>query len=346
MQGEDSGRNHGAVGIGTPPTIRGDAPRALFGGMLMGLANLVPGISGGTMLLAAGIYPRFIGAVAELSLLRFRLRSIVLLGCVVAAALASIVLFARPVHHLVVHHRWIMFSLFIGLTLGGVPILLRMLRPARLPAWIGAAAGLVLMITLAITGGAESAGHHAAPGVTVLLLGGIAAGSAMILPGVSGSYLLLVLGLYLPILDAIGALRDGVAARESGPILASLRTIVPVGVGVVVSIVLVSNVLRFLLRRFEQATLGALLGLLIGAVAGLWPFAAPVPPAAGDVIRGRLLATDADAAAVPAKDWRTERFPPTAGGIALALLIAGGGFALSLGIDRSGGRNAPTTPAR
>ena len=62
--------------------------RGIFGGILMGLANLVPGISGGTMLLAAGIYPRFIESIADVTRFRFRFRSLLCLGSVVIAALA------------------------------------------------------------------------------------------------------------------------------------------------------------------------------------------------------------------------------------------------------------------
>jgi len=115
------------------------AARGAIGGTLMGLANLVPGVSGGTMLLAAGVYPAFITAIAEVTTLRFRPRSLVLLGSVVAAAGIVILLMAGAVKGLVRDHRWIMYSLFIGLTLGGVPLLWRMARPAT-PSLFAAAA--------------------------------------------------------------------------------------------------------------------------------------------------------------------------------------------------------------
>ena len=99
------------------------AVRSAIGGGLMGLANLVPGISGGTMLLAAGVYPAFIGAIAEVTTLRFRPRSLLLLASVATAAGLTILLLAGSVKSLVQDHRWIMYSLFIGLTLGGVPLL-------------------------------------------------------------------------------------------------------------------------------------------------------------------------------------------------------------------------------
>ena len=94
------------------------AVRSLFGGALMGLANLVPGISGGTMLLATGIYPRFIEALADVTRFRYRVQSLWVLGCVVGAAGLGILLLAGTLKGLVIDHRWVMYSLFIGLTLG------------------------------------------------------------------------------------------------------------------------------------------------------------------------------------------------------------------------------------
>ena len=82
--------------------------RSVIGGILMGLANLVPGISGGTMLLAAGIYPCFINAIAEVTTLRLRVATIAVLGSVVGAASVAILLFAGVAKELVVDHRWMM----------------------------------------------------------------------------------------------------------------------------------------------------------------------------------------------------------------------------------------------
>ena len=74
----------------------------------MGLANLVPRISDGTILLAADIYPQFIRGVAEISTFRFRLRSMVLVACVLAGAAIVIVALAGIIRDLVVHHQWVM----------------------------------------------------------------------------------------------------------------------------------------------------------------------------------------------------------------------------------------------
>lgn len=308
------------------PRISGAiAIRATLGGILMGLANLVPGISGGTMLLASGIYTQFVDAIAELSTLRIRLRPILILGLVAGAAGVAILLLAGPVKDLVVEHRWMMYSLFIGLTLGGVPVVWRLARPATPAVGWGAVAGLVVMVALALSQ-ASGRGESAAADTNFALLfvAGLAGASAMILPGVSGGYLLLVLGQYVPILTAIDDFRaaESLAAGLRGP---GLQVMLPVGLGVVFGVVAVSNLLRWLLRRYEKATLGVLLGLLVGAVAGLWPFQEAVDPIVGEtVIKGQVVTAEILAELEP-EDIPTVYFRPRGPQVlgALGLILLG-----------------------
>ncbi len=317
-----------------PDTHGGSTPvlaaRGAIGGVIMGLAMLVPGISGGTMLLAAGIYPRFIRAVAEISTFRFRVRSIVLLACVGLGAVAVIVTLAGTVKDLVVGHQWIMYSLFIGLTLGGVPLLWAMVKPADSTVVVASIIGILAMVALVVVHGAGGASEesNAGPGgvaaMAMLLLAGVAAGSAMILPGLSGSYLLLVLGQYVVILGAISAAADAASARDWAAAAVTLKVIVPVGVGAIVGIVGVSNVVKLCLDRFPRATLGFLLGLLLGAVVGLWPFQEP----SQDVIED---AGDEVVVAAAA---------PTPLRLAGALGLVGLGFATSMAVSRLGGEAA------
>ncbi len=319
------------------------ALRSSLGGMLMGLANLVPGISGGTMLLAAGVYTRFIRAIAEVTTLKFRVPSLVVLGVVVVAAGTAILLLAGPTRSLVIHQRWIMYSLFIGLTLGGVPLVWRMARPLTPGVLAGGAVGFGVMLWMALTPGAAGCSEGAATGM--LLLSGMAGAGAMILPGVSGGYLLLLLGQYLPILGAVDNLKTVLLGLRSDAGLDTtllgdtLAVVIPVGIGVVVGVVVISNLLRYALDRFPKVTLGLLLGLLFGAVVGLWPFAQGVAPVAGDELKCRTL-TAADLAEVDPEDWPMERFTPTGLQVASALGLVLLGLGLTRGIDRIGGGGA------
>ena len=311
--------------------------RGAIGGLLMGLANLVPGISGGTMLLSVGVYPDFIGAIAEITTLRFKLRSILLLGSVAATAAIAILLFAGPVKDLVVDHRWIMYSLFIGLTLGGIPIVWKLAKPMSSSLLVGAAAGFVVMLLMALGQPASSA--SAGPSYGLLFFAGLAGASAMILPGVSGGYLLLLLGQYVPILSAVSDFKQGLTSspRDWDLVIEAMRTGVPVGIGVVAGVVGVSNLLRYLLDRYRKPTLGALLGLLLGAIIGIWPFQQAVPPAPGQTIKGTVVTVE-NADSFNAEDWPTERFTPKSMQVLASLALIGLGFAATEGVSRFGKR--------
>lgn len=316
------------------------ATRGATGGVMMGLANLVPGISGGTMLLAAGVYPQFIQAIAEVTTLKFRRSSLIVLASVVAAAGLAIVLLAGPVKTMVVDYRWVAYSLFIGLTLGGVPIVWALI-PKRTPAvWTGAAVGFAAMAGLALVQG-QGAGADAGPGqagFVMMLLAGVAGASAMILPGISGGYLLLVLGVYVPILAGIDGLKEGLKAGDvaamQGPLL---DVVIPVGIGVVVGVVVVSNVLKWLLSKFELPTLGSLLGLLVGAVVGLWPFQRGVAPQVGDVFKGQVVTAET-LPTLKAEDFPTAFFSPSGAEIAGAIGLVVLGYFITVGVARIGRR--------
>lgn len=311
--------------------------RCLLGGALMGLANLVPGISGGTMLLAAGIYPRFIQALADLSGLRVRKNSLLVLGLVGIAAAAAILLGAGPVKDAVVEHRWAMYSLFIGLTLGGVPVLWQMARPATGPFWVGTVAGLLVMAGLAwlqVYGATSGASRE---GIAMMFVAGVAGASAMILPGVSGGYLLLVLGVYVPVLSAVDALKEALKAND----LASatdpfLGVVLPVGIGVAIGILVISNLIKVVLERYEQPTLGLLMGLLVGAVFGLWPFQEGVAPKVGEIFKGQVLTAERLAELGPEK-FPTEFFAPTFSDVMMAVGLVGVGYMVTTLVAHVGG---------
>lgn len=301
----------------------------------MGLANLVPGISGGTMLVAAGVYTRFIDAISDVTRLRLRPASVLLLGVVVGSALVAIVGLSSVISAGLEHFRWGMYSLFIGLTLGGAPVLLRMLRPMSGGAWGGIAIGALVMFGLVLLQASEAGGGGDRSGLVLLLLAGAAGASAMILPGVSGAFLLLLLGQYRPIIDAIRAFKDALTSGDVQGAIDQMGVLVPVGIGVVLGVVIVSNVLRFVLHKWEKATLGVLLGLLLAAPLGLYPFKQGVPPEVGEVFQGAVV-TEESLAEIDPKDWDEAVFTPSAaqalGAVGLVVL----GFGATMGVSRLG----------
>lgn len=324
------------------PNAAALAARSMLGGVLMGLANLVPGISGGTMLLASGVYPAFIGAITEITTFKFRPRSLLVLVAVGGAAGLAILLLAGVVKGLVVDHRWIMYSLFIGLTLGGLPVVWRMVGKPGRAVWAGAVAGAIGMAVLAWLQISQAGGGAVGgSGPIALGLAGMAGASAMILPGVSGGYLLLVLGQYLPILAAIDRFKDALgAARWAEALEVGLHVGLPVGLGVVAGVVGVSQLLKLLLKRYRDATLGVLLGLLVGAVGGLWPFQRDAVPPAAVIAHESSPTGQVDAAA--AIEQPVEFYRPTAGQGALAVVFVLLGLAVTTAVARIGGEEPST----
>lgn len=310
--------------------------RSAAAGVLMGLANLVPGISGGTMLLAVGIYPRFIEAISDITRFRFRWGSIVILVVVIVAAALAILLGAGVLKDLVVHHRWIMYSLFIGLTLGGIPVVSNLAGSFDSRFVFAAVLACGLMVALAVLQEMNVVGSSNS-NFLMLFLAGIAGASAMILPGVSGGYILLLMGQYVPILSGIDQFKDAIAERSFSAAMEPLVSVMlPVGIGVVVGVMLVGNLIGWLLHRYRKATLGFLLGLLIGSVVGLWPFRVGVEPEVGDRIKGQIV-TRNNVDHFDPEDWPTVTFTPGGQqlGVSLGLIVMG--FVITFGVSKIGG---------
>lgn len=319
--------------------------RAGFGGALMGAANLVPGISGGTMLLAAGVFPQFVRAVSDLTRLRFEKRSILLLGTIVVAAALVIGIFAGVISGLVLAHTWAMYSIFIGLTLGGVPLIWRMAGVKTVSFRVSAAIGWFVMIGIAWMQMRGADGGGANDGFPLLFLAGIAGASAMVLPGVSGGYLLLLMGVYVPILEGIEQAFTAVRTLDVGMAVGpAFQIILPVGCGVALGVAGVSNVVKIVLERFPKATLGLLLGLLLGAVVGLWPFQRGVEPEIGTVLKGQtivqregVLLYERTGSPVEVRDYPREFFRPAGGQIVGSIGLILIGFGITAAVARIGG---------
>jgi putative membrane protein len=196
------------------------------------------------------------------------------------------------------------------------------------------------MCAMALIGAGESGGAERSYLLT--FLAGLAASSAMILPGVSGGYLLLLLGQYESILGTVDQLKRGLlgdsttgAGMDLALVFDAMHVVIPLGIGVVGGVVGVSNLLKWLLERYEKATLGVLLGLLLGAVVGLWPFQTSQPPEPGQVIKGQRV-TPENFQSFDRKDWILQRFDPSGRQSAEAVGLIGAGLLATAAIGRFG----------
>ena len=263
----------------------------LAGGFLMGSADIVPGVSGGTIALVLGIYERLVGQVSRgagalgviargdlrggLTRLRQVQWAFVLpLGVGIGLALAVL---SSVLEHLLEEQPVLLSGLFLGLVAGSVVIASREFEGrASTREWV---AGVVTAVVAFLLLGLRPA-TVSDPAPAVLFLGGAVAVCAMILPGVSGSFLLLLLGLY----DAVIA---AVSDRD-------LLVVATVGLGAVLGLALFSRLLHWLLATHHDVMLAVLIGLMAGSLRVLWPW----PAGADGVGDTGLGAPDGQVAAV------------------------------------------------
>ena len=244
-----------------------DATLSFARGFCIGAADVVPGVSGGTMAFILGIYRRMIEAIRAFDtalvrlLLEGRFRAAtnhVDLALIVPLGLgifAAVVFFTRvvPIPWLLEARPELVYGLFFGLIVASIVVLFRSLEGVRLHEWA------VSLVGVAVGFGIVNVVPVATPETPwFVALSGALAVSAMLLPGVSGAFVLLILRKYAYVFDGIGRLDLGV--------------IVPFGIGVIVGLLAFSRLLAWLLRTWYRVTLLAICGLLTGSLWMVWPF--------------------------------------------------------------------------
>ncbi len=265
-----------------------DVPHTLVKGALIGIANIIPGVSGGTFALILGIFDRMVAAIhsigprtagavlaaarggpaGRLAPLRAEWRRIdgAFLALLASGALAAILAGAFAIEYLLARHHTPTLAFFIGLILPSLAIPWRMMdrRGVRLLAVLPGIA-LTVGLSLMFPGALDGSDHP-----LIAALSGALAVSAMILPGISGSYVLLVLGQYQNVIGKLTGLQRGLAeGRLDFPALFWLLMLAG---GMVVGLLLFARLLHWLLARARSTTLAFLIGLLLGSLWVLWPF--------------------------------------------------------------------------
>ena len=290
-------------------------------GVLIGIANIIPGVSGGTFALILGIFDRMIDALhriglstvgASLGLItggfggdarsrfaaEWRRCDMGFLLKVAIGALAAIVACSRLIEWLLIHEPGATLSFFLGLIAPSLAVPWGMMKRRGLPQlfWILPGAALTVGLALAFKGGATASSYGFGVELVVAFCSGAIAVSAMILPGISGSFVMLVLGQYAKILAHVNALASvaGIKAllRFEAPAMKALAWLAAMGAGIVAGLLAFSRLLNYLLRSWRSATMAFLIGLVLGSFWVLWPFKyldALLPNATSDMPSGVFL---------------------------------------------------------
>lgn len=236
-------------------------------GVVIGVANIIPGVSGGTMMVSMGIYDTLIHCITHLfSEFKKSVKTLLPYGI---GMVVGIVALASLLDFLFANYPLPTSTAFIGLILGGLGIILGKIDRKKLNAGCGILFVLffALIVVMGLTGetvNPESLNLNVGM-MVMLLVVGVIASATMIIPGVSGSMVLMLLGYYTPILNAVNNLKDAVFAFDIAAMINPVLTLAPFGIGVVVGIFGVAKLIEWLLDRFPNYTYCAVLGLVVSS---------------------------------------------------------------------------------
>lgn len=243
--------------------------KTLAEGFLMGSANLVPGVSGGTIALVLGIYERLIDSITEGSSAlgalvkgdlkgssqRFRQVEWPFLLSMMAGILLAVVLLAAFLERQLEEHPTVLAAAFFGLVAGSIIVAWRLLESPGPPHLVLATVvGVVLFVLLGLGGTSEAID----PGLIAFFGAGALAICAMILPGLSGSLLLILVGMYAAVLAAVND-RD-------------FQSVAVFALGAIIGLALFSQILHWALEHHHDFLLAGLVGLMAGSLRILWPW--------------------------------------------------------------------------
>ena len=247
---------------------------AIIKGAFIGVANIIPGVSGGTMAVSMGVYDKLIEAINKLTK-EFKKSFMTLLPLIIGMA-AGIGIFSYIIPYSLTHFAFQTCMCFSGLVIGGIPQIIeetknalkkekKKINPVHIIAFLvmlGVAVGMALA-----NGSETSSAALAVDAKTLIILVfiGIIAAATMIIPGVSGSLIMMILGYYTGVVSLI---RDFISALKNlnwDSLLHCIILILPFAIGCIAGVLLVSKLISWLFKKFESITYCAILGLIFAS---------------------------------------------------------------------------------
>ena len=230
----------------------------LLKGLIIGSTMLVPGVSGGSMAMILGIYDRLISSVSSFS--KNIKRNIFFLSIFALGSIAGILIFARPISSLIDYYPKPTLYFFIGAVMGGIPLIVGKAKIERLSLKTAICILIGLSIFFSIdsipTGIFYYQGSSSIKSFLILLFVGIITAIALILPGISVSYMLLIMGVYKPTIEAIISLQ--------------FSFLIPLGIGILFGIILTTKILEYAMKKYTTTYL-IIFGFILGSLYEIFP---------------------------------------------------------------------------
>lgn len=230
-------------------------------GMVIGVSNVIPGVSGGTMAVVMGIYDKLINTVNNF--FKDIKKNIIFLGALAIGAVVGILLFTNVIDYLLKNYNEQTNFFFIGLIVGTAPLLFKKATEKKVATgnWVGLVLGFLLVAGLGVL---EKTNPEAAflstifkPNMLGFFVAGFIAAATMILPGISGSFVLLLIGLYEPIIEVVKNF--------------DIVNMGVIGVGVILGFLLMTKLIEKLFNKYPQTAYCIIFGLVVGSVFVIFP---------------------------------------------------------------------------
>lgn len=242
--------------------------KLILRGVVIGIANIIPGVSGGTMAVAMGIYDKLIYALTHI-FSEFKKSMKLILPILIGAAIALIGvarILGKMFEVIPVQTNF----LFIGLIVGGLPFILRKVKGEKASAGniIAFVLFFALVVGMAVLG--EREGGAVALTVTPMSMVkmffvGVIASATMVIPGVSGSMILMLMGYYTPILENINLFVNAVIAFDMPAILNGVGIFAPLGIGIIIGIFAIAKLIEIVFAKWPLLAYYAIIGLIVAS---------------------------------------------------------------------------------
>jgi len=255
-------------------------------GMLIGVANIIPGVSGGTLMITLGLYEEVINTISHFfENFKKNVKFIIPIGI---GMVVSILLLSKVISFCLDKYPFPTTFFFIGLILGGIPLLWKRASGAKrkISNWVvfGITFGIIMLFTFSKSSNYfVSLNNLDIYGYVKLFVIGIISAATMVIPGISGSFVLMLLGYYEPIVNTIKDLTNMELFGRNILILA------PFGIGIVVGIILVAKLIEYLLNRYPVKTYYGVLGFVLASIIAIIVPILKVSPSILEVIISVIL---------------------------------------------------------
>lgn len=230
-------------------------------GILLGIANVIPGVSGGTMAVVLNVYDRIIDVIS-LDVKKIR-RNIPFLAVLASGLVVGVLLFAKLASWLFELHPVPTAFFFVGIIIGSIPFILNKARGTGFKpvSFVFIIIGILVMVLMVVFNVDETSGFVqtilTVPVFFWLFAMGLIGAITMLIPGVSGSFILLILGAYYTVIQAISDF--------------NIPLLIPVGFGILCGLLVGASLVRFLLSHFPGATYCIIFGLVLGSLLPMFP---------------------------------------------------------------------------